>query len=63
MGGRGPSSPNGPNGPLRGSESAEIRSPAFLRRAPEALRFARRLARSDLQYGGLRISADSEPRR
>eukprot|EP00969_Alexandrium_andersonii_P288158 12739388-Alexandrium_andersonii.AAC.1 len=27
MGGRGPSSPNGPTGPLRGSESAQIRSP------------------------------------
>eukprot|EP00969_Alexandrium_andersonii_P049926 2191304-Alexandrium_andersonii.AAC.1 len=52
MGGRGSNSPNGPNSPLRGLESAEIRSPAFQRRAPTARRFARRLRRSDLQYGG-----------
>eukprot|EP00969_Alexandrium_andersonii_P164060 7251126-Alexandrium_andersonii.AAC.1 len=52
MGGRGPSLSNGPNDPLRGSESTDIRSPAFTRRAPEAPCFARRLRRSDLQYGG-----------
>eukprot|EP00969_Alexandrium_andersonii_P205942 9099695-Alexandrium_andersonii.AAC.1 len=54
MGGRGPSSPNGRNGPLRGSESAAIRSLPF----------------ADLGAGGarpwrvgLRISVDSAPRR
>eukprot|EP00969_Alexandrium_andersonii_P069174 3051538-Alexandrium_andersonii.AAC.1 len=35
LGGRGPNSPDGPHGPLHGAESAEIRSPAFQRRAPE----------------------------
>eukprot|EP00969_Alexandrium_andersonii_P139074 6150236-Alexandrium_andersonii.AAC.1 len=47
-GGRGPNSPDGPHGLLRGSESAEMCTPAFRRQVPEAPHCARRLRGSDL---------------
>eukprot|EP00969_Alexandrium_andersonii_P206830 9137521-Alexandrium_andersonii.AAC.1 len=63
MGGRGPSSPNGSNGPLRGSESAEIRSHPYCRSGRRRRRASRGASGAWILRAGLRISADSEPRR
>eukprot|EP00969_Alexandrium_andersonii_P357833 15449703-Alexandrium_andersonii.AAC.1 len=63
MGGRGPSSPNAPSSPLRGSESAEVRSPpiADLGAGGAARSAAPPAPRSAM--GGPPMFADSEPRR